>query len=160
MNEKFIYSVEAEINTSAMPHSTQPLHRVCHQKKSPNLRLLELLVPFSCFIFISPNIAVTNRNWCGCECGTHTGTHVSENKRKDERKPREQETCRGIHMLEGCSFFSLIKLKSNHRFWGLKNITEPTASSFFSLPKVLHSGKYFSTIFIPYAQISKSQTVL
>ena len=106
-NEKFIYSVEAEINTSGMPHSTQPLHR---NLPSEEKRKSEAAGAFGSFfigfIFISPNFAVTNRNWCGCECGyTHRHTHIRKTKRRDERKPREQETCRGIHMLEGCRFF-------------------------------------------------------
>lgn len=112
-NEKFIYSVEAEINTSGVPHFTQPLHRNLPSEEKPKSEAAGAFGSFFIgLIFISPNFAVTTRNWVAGNVGTHTGTHISE-KQKEKRNPREQETCRGIRMFEGRSFFPLIK--SNHR---------------------------------------------
>lgn len=53
--------------------------------------------------------------------GTHTGTHISEKQKEkmkenlENKKLAEEYTC-----LRDAVFFSLIKLKSNHRFWGLE----------------------------------------
>ena len=96
-NEKFIYSVEAEINTSGMPHSTQPLNKNLPSEEKPQSEAAGAFGSFFIgLIFIEIGVAVN--------VGTHTGTHVSE-KEKEKIKHQEQETCRGIHMLEGHSFF-------------------------------------------------------
>ena len=108
-NEKFIYSVEAEINTSGMPHSIQPLHRNLPSEEKPKSEAAGAFVSFSIgLIFISPNFAVTNRNWVAGNVGTHTGTHISEKQKEKSSRTRNLQS--NTHVW-GMQFFSPNKIK-------------------------------------------------